>query len=143
MTETEFTPAAAILGGAVVGLAVLLLMLGNGRIAGISGIAAGALGSAPPGDRAWRWAFLAGLVIGGLTYAMLVAPVGPTLDTPSQWLPAIAGAVIVGFGTRLGSGCTSGHGICGVSRVSARSLIATTVFMASGTATVFIVRHVI
>ena len=126
----------------MIGLAAVILLLGSGRIAGISGVLAGAMGQAPAGDRQWRWFFLAGLVIGGLLYlAFNDFQWGIAAATP-HW-SVLVGAMLVGFGTRMGNGCTSGHGICGLSRFSIRSLVATLSFMAAGFITVFIVRHVI
>lgn len=137
----NFTPVSALLGGAMIGAAAVVLMLFNGRIAGISGIVGGMLG-ARPGDLAWRALFVVGL-IGGAFLAGPVLNVGgpPRIDTGYALLAAAG--VIVGFGTRLGSGCTSGHGVCGIARLSPRSLAATAVFMAAGAATVFVARHVL
>lgn len=133
---TEFTPWSALAGGALIGLAATVLLASLGRIAGISGLFNGALEQR--GDRAWRIAFLLGLVgaAGGwfaLTGAM------PRTGLPLPWL--LAGGVLVGFGTRLGNGCTSGHGICGLARLSPRSAVAVAVFIAAGFATVFVLRH--
>lgn len=139
---TEFTPLASGLGGMMIGAASALLLVFNGRIAGISGIAGGLLGGAPPGDRRWRLAFVGGLLLGGLLLG-LVLPSAFEDAPPTSWFALALGGLVVGFGTRLGSGCTSGHGICGVSRLSARSLAATATFMATGFATVFVVRHLI
>ncbi len=139
---TEFTPIASLAGGALIGLAAVLLMLLNGRIAGISGITAGLL--SPPGetpDRGWRLAFVGGLVAAPLCLAFFE---GPPAMTIAGTLPVMALAgFLVGFGTVLGGGCTSGHGVCGLSRLSPRSLAATAVFMIAGIATVFVVRHVL
>ena len=138
-----FTPWTALSGGLILGLAATLLILANGRILGISGILGGLL---PPksGDSAWRLSFMAGLLVAPILFYHL-APSGlneaPTVQASSGAI-VIAG-VLVGFGTRLGSGCTSGHGVCGLSRFSLRSLIATLTFMAAGFLTVFIIRHVI
>lgn len=142
MSIANFTPWSGLAGGLLVGLATLVLLAGLGRIAGISGIFGGALGHAPVGDRQWRWVFVAGLVVGGLLYSLLV-PGGYQLTLASPTPMAVIGAFIVGFGTRLGSGCTSGHGICGMSRFSPRSIVATMTFMAFGFLTVFVVRHLI
>ena len=142
MTIENFTPVSALLGGALIGLAAVLLMLLNGRIAGVSGIAGRLLvpRALPPGDAAWRVLFLVGLVIGAGVYGLL-APV--TIEVPVSW-PALAiGGLLVGFGTQLGNGCTSGHGVCGIARLSPRSIVATLVFMASAIVTVFVTRHVI
>ena len=142
MTITDFTPVTGLLGGLLIGLAAVILLLGNGRIAGVSGVLAGVMGQALAGDRHWRWFFIAGLIIGGAIYLMLNGfKWGGAVASPT-W-PVLLGAVLVGFGTRMGSGCTSGHGICGLSRFSARSMVATMSFMAFGFLTVFVVRHVI
>jgi uncharacterized membrane protein YedE/YeeE len=130
----------AIAGGVLIGLASSLLILLNGRIAGISGILGGLL---HPGtnDVAWRFIFLAGLVVSPLVYGLLATlPVAEVEAEP--WLLILAG-LLVGFGTRLGSGCTSGHGVCGIARVSRRSIAATLVFIASGMLTVYVMRHLL
>ena len=130
---TVFTPYASLAGGALVGLAASLLLIGHGRVAGISGIASNALlGKA--GDRAWRAAFLLGLLFAGVLAALL-AP-GAVGDSPRSLGAIAAAGLLVGVGTRLGSGCTSGHGVCGVSRLSPRSLVATLTFLLSGGLTV-------
>ncbi|HJL19911.1 MAG TPA: YeeE/YedE family protein [Sandaracinaceae bacterium LLY-WYZ-13_1] len=134
----NFTPIASSIGGVLIGLSASVLLLFNGRIAGISGIFSGLL-SPKAGEVAWRFAFVLGLVLGGLAL-FLVAPsyFAITYDR-TLWMVALAG-LIVGFGVRLGSGCTSGHGVCGISRLSPRSLVATVTFMATGALTVFLVR---
>jgi uncharacterized protein len=132
-----FDPVSALAGGALIGLAAVLLMLLNGRIAGVSGI----LGAALTGDdRGWRVAFLIGLVAAPL----LLGAVGRPLPMP--WMPSsfaivIAAGLLVGFGTRLGGGCTSGHGVCGIARLSPRSITATLVFMATAMVVVAVMRH--
>jgi uncharacterized membrane protein YedE/YeeE len=132
MFET-FTPVPALIGGALIGLAASGMLLFNGRIAGISGILGGVL-SLPRGDTAWRLAFLAGLVGAGLVLGLAwPAAFTNTLETPVP-LVLLAG-LLVGFGTRMGNGCTSGHGICGLTRLSVRSLVAVLSFMATGFAT--------
>lgn len=138
----EFTPLASLGGGMLIGVAAVMLMLLNGRIAGISGITAGllSLSSAVP-DRGWRLAFVAGLVMAPLGLAQVLGAPTMTVDG-SLTVMALAG-FLVGFGTVLGNGCTSGHGICGIARLSPRSAIATGVFMAAGIATVFVVRHLL
>lgn len=137
---TDFTPYSAALGGALIGSAAVLLMMLNGRIAGISGIASGMM-VAPVEDRLWRSLFVLGLIAAPLLYWSVVgAP--PAFDLHAGPAFIIAGGLLVGFGTRLGSGCTSGHGVCGVSRASARSILSTGVFMAAGIATVVIVEAV-
>ena len=137
----NFTPVSALIGGALIGLGVVVLMLANGRIAGISGIVGGVV---QPDGPEWRWrvGFIVGLV-GGAALAML-AGFGPASIAVTGSLPLlIGGGLLVGFGTRLGSGCTSGHGVCGLARLSPRSLAATGIFMATGAATVFVMRHVL
>lgn len=137
---THFTPESALSGGLLIGLATALLWLLNGRIAGISGITAGVLSSSGA-ERLWRLAFVLGLVLSSWVW-LLLAPLPVSQVTSNYWLLAIAG-VLVGFGARLGSGCTSGHGICGLSRLSGRSLVATVTFMTVAVVTVFVVRHVL
>ena len=132
-----FDPVSALVGGALIGLAAVLLMLLNGRIAGVSGI----LGEALSGeDRGWRLAFLVGLIAAPLLLGAVGRPL-PTPWMPSSWAIVIAAGLLVGFGTRLGGGCTSGHGVCGISRLSIRSFVATATFMATGIVTVFLMRH--
>ncbi|SDI05096.1 hypothetical protein SAMN05216338_1016179 [Bradyrhizobium sp. Rc2d] len=140
MVSTSFTPIASLVGGALIGLSAVLLMWANGRIAGVSGIAARLFPPYEDGEFAGRLAFVAGLVAA----PMLVLSV--TGNLPAQTIPAgpavlIAGGLLTGFGSVWGSGCTSGHGVCGLSRLSARSLVATITFMATGVATVFVMRH--
>lgn len=137
----NFTPVSALLGGAMIGGAAVVLMLFNGRIAGISGIVGGMLG-ARPGDVAWRVLFVVGLV-GGAFLAGPALNIGATPRIAAGYAVAAVAGLLVGFGTRLGSGCTSGHGVCGIARLSPRSLAATAVFMAAGAATVFVARHVL
>jgi uncharacterized membrane protein YedE/YeeE len=138
---TEFTPWTGLLGGALIGLASSLLMLANGRIAGISGILGRSLFPSQ-GDLVWRLAFLVGLPLGAGIVQQLSADLHGFAITPRLGV-LIAGGLLVGFGTQLGNGCTSGHGVCGLARGSRRSLVATLVFMASGVGTVFIMRHVV
>ena len=136
----SFTPTASLGGGLMIGLAAALLILFNGRIAGISGILGGLLRPAT-GDVWWRVAFLSGLLISPLAYSLL-APLPAVIIEADTGLLVAAG-LLVGVGTRYGAGCTSGHGVCGVSRLSPRSMAATAVFMAAGFATVFVMRHVL
>jgi hypothetical protein len=135
-----FTPWSAATGGAVIGLAAALLVLVNGRVAGISGILGGML---RPRARefGWRLAFTAGLIVAPIAYALAGSQPPITIDAGYPVL-VIAG-LLVGLGTRYAGGCTSGHGVCGLSRLSPRSLVATLAFMAAGFATVYVVRHVI
>ena len=135
---TEFTPISALLGGALIGLAATLLYAGIGRIAGISGIVNNAIERRQ--ERGWRLAFLAGLLAAAAAWFAWSGE-APRNGFPLPWL--LAAGLLVGFGTRLGNGCTSGHGICGLARLSTRSLAAVVAFMASGIATVYVVRHVI
>ena len=136
----QCTPAASLLGGALIGLAASLLLLACGRIAGISGIVGGLLAPAA-GDGAWRALFVGGLLAGGVGLRLIdPSLVRMELDRSAAAL-AVAG-LLVGFGTRLGNGCTSGHGVCGISRGSRRSLVATTTFMATGLAAAWVVHHV-
>jgi uncharacterized protein len=136
----HFTPWASLAGGAVIGLAAALFVLFNGRIAGISGILGGLL-QWPKGDTAWRIAFLLGLGGAPAAYS-LFAPL-PAVHVEADTATLIIAGLLVGLGTRYGAGCTSGHGVCGLSRLSPRSLAATVAFMAAGFVTVFIVRHLI
>ena len=124
----------------MVGLAAVLLVLFNGRIAGISGIVGALLPPRPRGS-AWRLAFVAGLLAAPWLYR-LFAPL-PAASSPASWPLLVLAGLLVGFGTRLGSGCTSGHGVCGLSRLSLRSLVATLTFMACAFATVYVARHVL
>jgi uncharacterized membrane protein YedE/YeeE len=137
---TYFTPWTSLAGGLLIGLAAALFLLFNGRIAGISGIVGGLLKPAR-GDIAWRIAFVAGLVIAPLVYA-LGAPL-PQVHVEANYPVLLIAGLLVGIGTRYGSGCTSGHGICGLSRRSPRSVMATVAFMFAGFVTVYIARHLI
>lgn len=139
---TDFTPVASFIGGALIGLSAVLLLLAEGRIAGISGIASRLF--PPYGDRAFpgRLAFIAGLVAAPLLYAAVTGEGVVQTVSSNLVLMAVAG-LMVGFGSVWGSGCTSGHGVCGLARLSPRSLVATGVFMAAGFATVYVARHVI
>jgi uncharacterized membrane protein YedE/YeeE len=140
LIPTEFTPLSAAIGGALIGLATALMMLLGGRIAGISGIFGG-LVSWQAQERGWRLGFVAGLIAAPL----LAALAGYALLAPPRpgWATIIAAGLLTGFGTRLGGGCTSGHGVCGTARLSPRSIAATAIFMATGIAVVFLVRHVL
>jgi len=135
-----FNPGMAALGGAMIGAAAVLFALSTGRIAGISGIVGGLL-RPYRGDVAWRLAFVGGLLAAGLVWRALdrFPPVAVDISTGTL----VVAGLLVGVGTRLGSGCTSGHGVCGLSRLSPRSLAATLAFMATAFATVFVIRHVL
>lgn len=136
---TSFTPVSALLGGALIGLSAGMLWLFAGRIAGISGIFGGIV-PLRPHELSWRLAFLTGLPVGALAFYALFAPQSlPRIAGPLPLL-IVAGA-LVGIGTRLGGGCTSGHGVCGLARLSPRSLAAVLTFMATGAVTVFLLRH--
>lgn len=137
---TAFTPVSALAGGLLIGLAASILVLLNGRIAGISGIVGGLL-QPVGGDVAWRAAFLVGLVAAPLLYALFAAL--PSLRIDAGWGALVVAGLLVGVGTRYGSGCTSGHGVCGLSRASPRSMAATMVFIAAGVATVYVARHLL
>ncbi len=134
----DFTPVGGLVGGLLIALAVALMLLLNGRVAGVSGILGGLL-ALRTGDALWRVAFVAGLVLGALAYVS-AADVPVSVVAP---LPAVlAGGLLVGFGTRLGSGCTSGHGLCGMARLSRRSVAATVTFCGVAMLIVFLTRHV-
>lgn len=135
---THFTPWTSLAGGLLLGLASALFILLNGRILGISGIVGGLLRPAR-GDTGWRLAFLAGLLAAPLLYFMVAGPTTPRID--AGWGTLVVAGLLVGVGTRYGSGCTSGHGVCGLSRLSPRSLAATLAFMGAGFVTVYLVRH--
>ncbi|MHA6913466.1 YeeE/YedE family protein [Ralstonia pseudosolanacearum] len=136
----HFTPAPALIGGLAIGAAAAMLVLFNGRIAGISGILDGLL-ERPRGDMAWRLAFLAGLIGAPVLAAAFGRPLVP--DIGAGWGEVLAAGFVVGLGTRYAGGCTSGHGVCGLSRGSLRSLVATATFMAAGVLTVFVQRHML
>jgi uncharacterized membrane protein YedE/YeeE len=135
-----FTPASALIGGAIIGAAAALFAVLNGRIAGVSGILGG-LARPQAGDISWRIAFVAGLIAAPVAWRLLAAL--PEIRVDTSYVTLAAAGLLVGVGTRYGGGCTSGHGVCGVSRLSPRSIVATLVFMAVGFATVYIVRHLI
>ena len=140
---TEFTPLAGLAGGVLIGLAAVLLMGGIGRVAGISGIFGGLLAAMPDSDTSWRAVFIAGLVLGSLAVVALGG-----FDRDSFWFPPsllvmAAGGLLVGVGTKLGGGCTSGHGVCGLARLSGRSMTATVTFLVVAIVVVFLTRHVV
>ena len=140
---TEFTPIAALVGGLLIGAAILVLFHTLGRIAGVSGMISGAFRKATPGpERAWRFAFLGGLLLGPVVAIQLT---GRALIQPSPAsLPVlIVAGLVVGLGTGMANGCTSGHGVCGVSRLSPRSIVATVVFMGFGFLTASVGRHLL
>ncbi|MDZ7890552.1 MAG: YeeE/YedE family protein [Rhodoferax sp.] len=136
----HFTPWASLIGGLLLGLSASLFILVNGRILGISGIVGGLL-TPRAGDTSWRLAFVLGLVIAPSVYTLFAGPVLATVD--AGWVTLIAAGLLVGVGTRYGAGCTSGHGVCGLSRLSPRSLVATLSFMGAGFAVVFVIRHLL
>jgi len=138
----NFTPIPAFAGGLLIGLSAVIMLLFNGRITGISGILDGIVINSKSGDRVWRICFLLGLVLGGFLFKLIM---------PDSFIPRdgfslvllITGGFIVGVGTRMGSGCTSGHGICGIARFSRRSILATVIFMLTGAITVYLFRHMV
>jgi len=136
----HFTPWASLIGGLLLGLSASLFILVNGRILGISGIVGGLL-TPRAGDTSWRLAFVLGLVIAPSVYTLFAGPVLATVD--AGWATLIVAGLLVGVGTRYGAGCTSGHGVCGLSRLSPRSLVATLSFMGAGFAIVFVIRHLL
>lgn len=135
-----FTPWSALVGGMLIGLATALFVLLNGRIAGISGVLGGLL-KPLAGDVLWRVAFVAGLIVAPLVYTLV--SVVPAVQIDAEYGALIAAGLLVGVGTRYGGGCTSGHGVCGLTRLSLRSLVATATFMGAGFVTVFAMRHLL
>ncbi|WP_298722462.1 YeeE/YedE thiosulfate transporter family protein [uncultured Ferrovibrio sp.] len=139
--ETAFTPSASFGGGLLIGLAAVLLMLGLGRIFGATGIVSGSVFAESRSEFAWRAALVLGMVLApGLIF--IVTGAWPALDVPVSPTMIAIGGVIVGLGASFGSGCTSGHGVCGLSRLSLRSLVAVPTFMATAAVTVYLIRHV-
>ncbi len=136
----NFTPWTSLIGGVLLGLSAALLVLLNGRVLGISGIVGG-LFARKPGDSSWRLSFLVGLFAAPWLYALFTEPVVPRID--AGWVLLVLAGLLVGVGTRYGSGCTSGHGVCGLSQLSPRSLVATLSFMGAGFLTVYLVRHLL
>ena len=134
----NFTPWMSLAGGIVLGLASALFILFNGRVLGISGIVGGLL-RPKTRDIVWRLSFLLGMLVAPSLYVAFIGPMQATID--ASWAMVIVAGLLVGIGTRYGSGCTSGHGVCGLSRMSPRSLVATLSFMAAGFITVFLLRH--
>ena len=136
----DFTPVSGFAGGLLIGLAVVLLLMLNGRLAGISGILGGLL-SPKSTDRGWRAAFVVGLLLGVCVYVLATGDLSVTVEASLPVL--VVAGLLVGFGTRLGSGCTSGHGLCGIACLSKRSVVATAVFFGVAIVTVFLVHHVL
>lgn len=139
---TAFTPLAGLSGGILIGLSAVVLMGGLGRVAGISGIFGSLLGRWQA-DNAWRALFIVGLLLGTILTALLGGFDSDTIAFPGNPLTTVVGGLLVGLGTALGAGCTSGHGICGIARLSVRSIVSTAVFMFFAVATVYLMRHVI
>lgn len=137
----DFTPISALVGGGLIGLAAVLLMLLNGRIAGISGIVGGLLGG-DRGEAGWRIAFVVGLLAAPFAYAVFAGGL-PTITVQVSTPLMVVGGLLIGFGSAMGSGCTSGHGVCGIARLSPRSIVATLTFMATGIAATFVIRHLL
>lgn len=142
LLTTAFTPLAGLTGGILIGLSAVLLMAGLGRVAGISGIFGSLLGNWRP-DNAWRALFIAGLLAGAILTSLLGGFDSDSMAFPGNPLTTVVGGLLVGLGTALGAGCTSGHGICGIARLSVRSIVSTAVFMVLAVATVYLMRHVI
>ena len=134
-----FTPWSSLIGGMLIGLAAAMFVLLNGRVAGISGVLGGLL-TPVRGDVMWRVAFVGGIVVAPLAYSLFLTL--PPVQIDANYAALVAAGLLVGVGTRYGAGCTSGHGVCGLSRLSLRSLAATAMFMGAGFATVFVLRHV-
>jgi uncharacterized protein len=135
----SFTPASAVIGGVIIGIAVAIFAWVNGGVAGISGIVGGALRPGAGSNLAWRIAFIAGLIVAPIFFAAATAL--PPVDIEAGYPTLALAGLLVGIGTRYAGGCTSGHGVCGISRLSPRSMVATLAFMAAGVATVFVTRH--
>lgn len=142
MIETTFSPISASIGGALIGVASVMLMAIRGNVFGATGILAGALTPSSSSDRLWRLAILAGMMTGPLVYLLATGQM-PEIQIATSPAAMIVGGFIVGIGVTYGSGCTSGHGVCGMARFSPRSIVATAVFMATTAITVYIIRHVI
>ena len=138
--ETAFTPLASLAGGVLIGIASILLMLVSGRIMGATGILSGAIWG--PQGRDWRIALLAGMATGPLVLLALTGSF-PAIEVPVSTLAMVLGGVLVGIGVTFGGGCTSGHGVCGMARLSVRSIVATLTFMLATGVTVYVVRHVL
>ncbi len=136
----HFTPFSALAGGALIGVAAALLILGLGRVMGAAGVVGGAL-EIHDSEAPWRWSLIVGLILSPVIARALWGAAAPVF--PTHGLALIASGLLVGFGARLGSGCTSGHGVCGLARLSPRSFVATGIFMATAFVTVFVARHVV
>jgi uncharacterized membrane protein YedE/YeeE len=136
-----YPPVSGFIGGILIGLAAVLLLVGNGRIAGVSGIVGGLLRRAS-GDVSWRVLFLVGLWLGALVYGAARGRM-PEVQLVAPWPFMLAAGFLVGFGTRMSGGCTSGHGVCGIARLSKRSVVATVIFMMTAIATVFVTRYIL
>ena len=142
MIETTFTPVSAAIGGAMIGTATVMLLALRGNVFGATGILAGVLNPMSPGDWAWRVAILAGLITGPLVYLLVIGQM-PAVEVPVPLWMVLAGGFLGGVGVTFGSGCTSGHGICGLARGARRSIAATATFMISTGITVYVVRHIV
>lgn len=147
-TLTTFTPIDGIVGGLLIGLATTAWLWLYGRVTGMSGIVHGAVLRSEPGDRSWRWFYIAGLIIGALIYTHVLITHGLPgthfgVQLQVSWPLMILAGLLVGFGTRMGNGCTSGHGVCGLSRFSRRSMVAVPTFFVFGVLATFFVRHVL
>ena len=140
---TSFAPVSGLIGGVLIGLAAIILMLTVGRIAGVCGIVVNTMNASDAAGRLWRLAFILGLPLGALLVTALGLKDWSSITFPATMPTTVMAGLIVGVGATVGSGCTSGHGICGLARFSVRSVVATVTFMATGVATVFIIRHMI
>ncbi len=140
--ETEFTPLQSLAGGVLIGLSAVLLMFFQGKIMGATGILSGLIAGTAPGDKGWRAAMVAGMIAGPLLVLTVTGQM-PVVDVPVSWPMILAGGFIVGIGVTFGSGCTSGHGVCGNARLSPRSMVATVTFMITCGITVYVIRHVV
>jgi uncharacterized membrane protein YedE/YeeE len=141
-TETEFTPLMSFAGGVLIGLSAVLLMFFQGRIMGATGILSGLITGGVPGDKIWRAAMVVGMIAGPLLVLGLAGQM-PAVEVPISLPMILIGGFIVGIGVTFGSGCTSGHGVCGLARLSPRSFVATLTFMVVAFVTVYVLRHVI
>ena len=140
MEINNFTPITALIGGSLIGLSAIILLASNGKLAGISGVIGGVLTPSARSDMDWRILFLPGLLLGAFLYRWLFDPLTP-ISLHASTVAVVVGGILTGFGTSIGNGCTSGHGVCGLAQRSLRSLVATMSFMVTGTATVYLLRH--